>query len=265
MALLDLIAYQPRMTIRRCRQLFAVAVIFAATPCMAGPSDGDRLPQTPDRLAPITPVSNDVKPQVPDIDLYALISGKCSTLEIAGRDFACRSVAYFHSKQGRASFSIALDDPADSGHIISFSGENGRRAQDDVYELPVDRMLLNSRTRPKVDGLPVPTVELSAGRCTQLGNFAAGQVSSISCAATDNHGKKYRITVRVRRLADYRAQDPAIGAVDPRAPVRRRRRAHGRRVAARVFISWFYILKLCFCVGTRPKVKRRRGERLRSP
>jgi len=193
LALLDLMPYQPRMTIRRCRQLFTVAAIMVATPCMAGASDGDRQPETPDMLAPITPVSNDVKPQEPDIDLYALMSGKCSTLEIAGRGFACRSVAYFHSKQGRASFSIALDDPADTGQIISFSGENGRRAQDNVYELPVDRMLLNSRTRPKVDGLPVPAVELSAGRCTQLGNFAAGQVSSISCSATDNHGKIYQL------------------------------------------------------------------------
>jgi hypothetical protein len=191
LALFDLMPYQPSMMIRRCRQLLAVAVILVATPSVAGPSDGSRLPDT---VAPtVTPVSNEIKPQEPDIDLYALMYGKCSTLEIAGRDFACRSVAYFHSKQGRANFSIALDDPADTGHIISFSGENGRRAQDNVYELPVDRMLLNSRTRPKVDGLPVPAVELSAGICTQFGNFAAGQVSSISCSATDNHDKKYEL------------------------------------------------------------------------
>ncbi|MGA9089509.1 MAG: hypothetical protein WB420_10430 [Bradyrhizobium sp.] len=121
------------------------------------------------------------------------MSGKCSTLRVAGRDFACRSVAYAHGVHGRAYFTIALDDPADHSHIISFSGENGRRSQDNLYELTVDRMLLNSKSRPKVDGLPVPFVELSAGTCKQLGNFAAGQVSSISCSATDKDGKKYEL------------------------------------------------------------------------
>jgi hypothetical protein len=173
------------MTILPCWLVFAAAVAVSATPSMAGPSNGSH--------APAIAVSNEIRPQEPDIDLFALMSGRCSTLEIAGRYFTCRSVAYFHSKQGRANFSIALDDPADNGHIISFSGENGRRAQDNVYELPIDRMLLNSKSRPKVDGLPVPVVELSAGVCTQLGNFAAGQVSSISCTATDNHGKKYEL------------------------------------------------------------------------
>lgn len=180
------------MTIRLCRQLFAAALVFAATPSGADPSDGR--PAAPGAGDPSAlAVSNEIKPQEPDIDLFALMSGRCSTLEIAGRYFACRSVAFFHSKQGRANFSIALDDPADNGHIVSFSGQNGHRAQDNVYELPIDRMLLNSRSRPKVDGLPVPVVELSAGVCTQLGNFAAGQVSSISCSATDNHGKKYQL------------------------------------------------------------------------
>jgi hypothetical protein len=193
LALFGQMRWPPLMTIRRCRQLFAVAVLFVATPSVAGPFDGGRPPDAPETVAPVTPVSNDIKPQEPDIDVYALMSGKCSTLAIAGRDFVCRSVAFFHSKQGRVNFSVALDDPADNGHIISFSGENGRRTQDSVYELPVDRMSLNSRIRPRVDGLPVPAVELSAGMCTQLGNFAAGQVSSISCAATDNHGKKYQL------------------------------------------------------------------------
>ena len=55
--------------------------------------------------------------------MFALMSGKCSTLKIAGRDFACRSVAYFHSQQGRANFSVALDDPSDASHVISFSGK----------------------------------------------------------------------------------------------------------------------------------------------
>src|SRR3954471_24289328 len=84
----------------------------------------------------------------PDIDLCALMSGNCSTLKIAGRDFACRAVAYFHSEKGRASFTIALDDPNDRAHIVAFSGEYSRRPNEDLYILAVDRMELNSKDRP---------------------------------------------------------------------------------------------------------------------
>ena len=227
-ALFDLMCYQPSMTMRLCRQVFAVAIIFFAAPSVAGPSHGSRLLQhvrnfkqypatakaryadglviapfppfsdsTPDDLETSTRsvilVSNETKRQEPDIDMLALMSGKCSTLKIAGRDFACRTVAYFHGQQGRANFTIALDDPTDDSHVISFSGENGRRQEDNLYELPIDRMLLNSKDRPKVDGLPVPSVELSTGICKQLGNFAAGQVSSIACTAMDKNGKKYEL------------------------------------------------------------------------
>ena len=164
-------SHPPNMTMRLCRQMLAVATIFIATPSAAEP----------------------IKPQETDTDIYALMSGTCSTLRIAGRDFACRAVAYFHSKHGRANFTIALDDPTDEAHVISFSGENGQRQQEDLYQLPIDRMLLNSKNRPKVDGLPVPFVELSAGICTQLGNFAARQVSSISCSAMDKNGKTYEL------------------------------------------------------------------------
>ncbi len=142
---------------------------------------------------PVILVSNETKGKEPDTDIFALMSGTCSTLRIAGRDFACRSVAYFHSIHGRAEFTIALDDPTDNSHIISFSGENGQRAEDNLYELPIDRMLLNSRDRPKVDGLPVPSAELSTGLCRQIGNFAARQVSSISCSAVDRNGKNYEL------------------------------------------------------------------------
>jgi hypothetical protein len=129
----------------------------------------------------------------PDIDMYAHISGKCTRLRIAGSDFGCKAVAYFHGQQGRAHFTIVLDDPRDDSHIISFSGETGRREQDNVYELQIDRMLLNSKDRPKVDGLPVPLVESSTGTCRQLGIIATRQVSSISCAATARDGRKFEL------------------------------------------------------------------------
>lgn len=129
----------------------------------------------------------------PDIDLYALMSGKCSTLKIGERDFTCRTVAYFHTEKGRADFTVPLNDPTDESHIISFSGENGHRTQTNLYVLTIDRMLLKSKERPKMDGLPVPAVEVSSGLCKQIGNFASGHVSSISCTATDEAGKTYQL------------------------------------------------------------------------
>ena len=190
------------MMMRLCWQILAAAMFFIAAPSIAEPSRGGpglrhdvELRQDPanTKARYAEGAANEIKPQEADTDLFALMSGKCPTLKVAGRDFACRTVAYAHSTRGRAYFTIALDDPADHNHIISFSGENSRRTQDNLYELTVDRMLLNSKHRPKVDGLPVPYVELSAGMCTQLGNFAAGQVSSIACTATDKNGKKYEL------------------------------------------------------------------------
>lgn len=184
---------------RRCSwQALALAGILFASPGLAEPNYPDR--------------------DKPDVDLYALMSGNCPTLKIAGHTFPCKAVAYFHSEKGRASFTVALDDPADTSHIISFSGEYGRRTQDDLYVLAVDRMELNSKDRPKVDGLPVPALEVSDGACRQNGNFARLQVSSINCTATDKKGRQYQlqfesdgtpITVRrVRMSAPTIRQDP---------------------------------------------------------
>jgi hypothetical protein len=215
------------MTMRLCWKILAVAIVFVATasvePSLASrllehvqnfkeypatakarqagglvavpfPPFSDGMPNDPETSAlPLIFVSDETKRQEIRTDLLASMSGKCSTLKIAGRDFACRAVAYFHTDQGRANFTIALDDPTDDSHIVTFSGENGRRAHDNLYEVPIDRMLLSSKDRPKVDGLPVPFVELSAGICKQFGNFAAGQVSGISCSATDTSGKQYEL------------------------------------------------------------------------
>jgi hypothetical protein len=129
----------------------------------------------------------------PDIDLYALMSGTCRTLKVDGREFRCKTVAFFHSEKGRAHFTVALDDPADDSHIIAFSGVNGRRSIQNVYDLPIDRMLLNSKHRPKVDGIPVPTAQSSAGTCRQVGNFAMLKVTSVTCSAKDDSGRAYEL------------------------------------------------------------------------
>jgi hypothetical protein len=167
-------------------------LVLLATPSGAEPYGGLLPQQVRDSRAFIAVAGEDTRQQ-PDTDILALPSGKCSTLKIAGRDFACRAVAFFQNEQGRANFVIALDDPNDGSHIITFSGDNGRREKDDLYELQVDRMLLNSKDRPKADGLPVPAVELSTGTCKQLGNLTKTGISSIACSATDRNGKNYQL------------------------------------------------------------------------
>ncbi len=152
----------------------------------------------------------------PDTIMFASISGKCKTLKVGGRDFACRAVAYYQTEEGRGNFVIALDDPADDQHIITFSGESGRRPTDNLFELPIDRMLLKSKDRPKLDGLPTPFVEQSVGMCKQVGNFRTQQVSSIKCTAAKDD-KKYELDfesdgapISVRRVRRTRAGTPAV-------------------------------------------------------
>jgi hypothetical protein len=159
--------------------LVAAAIAAIAAPALA------------QGVAPGLP--EDIERQDPDIDIYALMTGKCPILKIAGRDFACKVVGFFHGEHGRVNFTVVLDDKADASHIISFSGINGTRSDDNVYQLPVDRMMLNSKDRPKADGMPVPRIEKSTGTCRQVGSFATRQISSISCSAVDKLGKKYEL------------------------------------------------------------------------
>jgi len=135
------------------------------------------------------------------------MSGQCKTLKVAGRSFACKTVAYAHGDKGRVNFAVAVDDPDDENHVVTFSGANGSRADDNSYELQVDRMLLNSKDRPKVDGLPVPAEQPSTGTCRQTGNFAARKVTDVTCSATDREGRQYELVfvsdgtpVSVRRI-----------------------------------------------------------------
>ena len=104
---------------RLCWPAFAVALVFLATPSDAEPSYGGRLLQHAPNSRPVIAVSDETTPPESDTDIFALMSGKCSTLKVAGRDFACRAVAFFQSEQGRANFAIALDDPTDATHIVT--------------------------------------------------------------------------------------------------------------------------------------------------
>jgi hypothetical protein len=186
--------WQMSPTMRLRRPILAALLLSLASPCSAGSS------------SPLS-ASNPAAQLNSFIDMLALMSGHCKTLKVAGRAFACKTVAFAHDDKGRVNFAVAVDDPSDENHVVSFSGENGKRADDNSYELPVDRMLLNSKDRPKVDGLPVPAEQTSTGTCRQTGNFAARKVNDVTCSATDNEGRKYELLfvsdgkpVSVRRI-----------------------------------------------------------------
>jgi len=182
------------LMMRLRRPVLAAILVSLASPCFAESSTA-------------LPVNNPPAQLNSFVDLLALMSGHCKTLKVAGRPFACKTVAYAHDDKGRVNFAVAVDDPSDENHVVSFSGENGKRADDNSYELPIDRMLLNSKDRPKVDGLPVPAEQTSTGTCRQTGNFAARKVNDVTCSATDSDGRRYELLfvsdgkpVSVRRI-----------------------------------------------------------------
>ena len=180
-------------------------VLAVAAMCFALPADA----------------SDELQRQEPDTIIFAMMSGKCRTLKVAGRDLPCRAVAFFQTEEGRANFTIAINDPRDDSHIVTFSGDNGRRPEPNVYELPVDRMMFKSKDRPKADGLPVPAIEPAAGLCKQVGNFVTLELSSISCTAVDRNGKSYELQyasdgtpMAVRRIKRMRVGSPAVSPFD---------------------------------------------------
>jgi hypothetical protein len=128
-----------------------------------------------------------------DIDLIVGLSGKCTTFRAAGQNLPCRAVKYFHGESGRAYFTAAVDDPADKGRIVSFSGDKARRDRNDFYELTIDQVLLNSRDRPLVGGVRVPRLEPASGMCKQIGDVESKQIKSVSCLATDKGGRSYEL------------------------------------------------------------------------
>ena len=64
-------------------------------------------------IASVGLLADEVERHEPEIDMFASMAGKCSTLKVAERDFACTSVAFSHSPGGRSSFIVPLNDPDD--------------------------------------------------------------------------------------------------------------------------------------------------------
>ena len=59
-------------------------------------------------IASVALVADEVERREPEIDMFASMAGKCSTLKVAERDFACTSVAFSHSPGGRSSFIVTI-------------------------------------------------------------------------------------------------------------------------------------------------------------
>ena len=168
-------------------------------------------------VASVTLFADEVERHGPELDMFASMSGKCTTLKVAERDFSCAAVAFSHSPGGRSEFIVPVNDPDDDSNIITFSGEKGKREQDNLYELSIDRMLLKSRHRPKAGGFWIPSVEKATGTCRQAGNFATQRVSSVSCTATNEGGKTYQFQfesdgspIRVLKITVADVDDPAL-------------------------------------------------------
>lgn len=130
-------------------------------------------------------------PAAVELDLLVAMTGTCRVLKIENRDFLCSGVTFSRSPEGRSGFTIVVDDPDDDRHIITFSGKNGKMAQDNLYELTIDQLLLKSKFSAKVDGMLVPLIEMSTGKCSQTGNLTTLKISSVSCHATDQKGRRY--------------------------------------------------------------------------
>src|ERR1044072_5671318 len=94
------------------------------------------------------PVAAATGDEVYDIDMIVTLSGKCTAFRAAGQNLPCRAVKYFHGESGRAYYTVAIDDPADKGRIVSFTGDKARRDKNDFYELTIDQVMLVSRDRP---------------------------------------------------------------------------------------------------------------------
>jgi hypothetical protein len=181
---------------RRFRFPSPFALIFVAASSLAGSVQAGPAPPhrtAPDLVPPASVIRVAADDENYDIDMIVSFSGRCTTFRAAGASLPCRAVKYFHGQSGRAYFTIAIDDPTDKGHILSFSGEKARREKNDFYELTIDQMVLNSKDRPKGNAVRVPLVKQANGICRQFGDVEKKRITAVSCVATDKDGLKYEL------------------------------------------------------------------------
>jgi hypothetical protein len=122
-------------------------------------------------------------------------------------------------------------------------------------------MLLNSKDRPKVDGLPVPLIESSTGLCRQLGIIATRQVSSITCAATAKDGRKFELQfesdgepVTLRRIRQSALTEEKANAKKAEQ-LECRRKAHVAKVLPR---DWTAFVIRCLADDDQPATAEQR-------
>jgi len=81
-------------------------------------------------IASVALLADEVERHEPEIDMFASMAGKCSTMKVAERDFGCTSVQHSsHSPGGRSGFIVPLNDPDDDTHIITFRVKKVRESK----------------------------------------------------------------------------------------------------------------------------------------
>ncbi|WP_050043588.1 hypothetical protein [Bradyrhizobium sp. LTSPM299] len=54
-------------------------------------------------------LADEIERHEPEIDVFALMTGKCRTLKVADRDFQYTTVAFSHSPGGRSDFTVPFN------------------------------------------------------------------------------------------------------------------------------------------------------------
>jgi TonB family protein len=131
--------------------------------------------------------------RVADTELAAFMAGKCNSANVGGQAISCKYAAYALTKSGRSNFKIALEDRDDARRAIAFSGVEARKPQSDIYEVSIDKILLYSKDRPKLEGEIDALAKAATGTCRQTGDFSRRKLSNLSCSATDEAGQVYSV------------------------------------------------------------------------
>ena len=185
---------------KRPSQALALAILLIAMPAVA---------------------SDELQRQEPDTIIFAMMSGKCRTLKVAGRDLHLPGRSFLPDR-GRQGEFYGRDQRSQGRqpyhHVFRRQRAKARSQRIRTADRPDAAEI---QGRPKADGLPVPSIEPAAGICKQVGNFVTLELSSISCTATDKNGKKYELQyesdgtpMAVRRIKRMRVGSPAVSPFD---------------------------------------------------
>jgi TonB family protein len=143
-----------------------------------------------------------------DIQLAAYISGNCDA-KLLAENLSCKYAFYTLTKDGKARFRIVLNDAQDPSREMDFQGSKNEILPDHVYALSLDRISVRYYDKPTK--IAHTLMMLATGSCAQIGNFAPGETSGLSCSATLADSSIYNVSfksdglvLKTRRAGDQR-------------------------------------------------------------